>query len=66
MVPRLTAVPCSIFFPYEDRALDHVVDVCPVADLLTYSPNHEWVLADVRPGNHGNDRMILHARRAET
>ena len=60
-VPRLTAVPSSIFSAAEHHPAHDVADVGPVADLGAVAPDLEGVLADEGAGDHGDHRVVLDA-----
>src|SRR6266478_5079228 len=52
------------FLSRENRTLNNVINVGPVADLRSVAPNFEGILSKKSARDHGDDGMILHAARA--
>src|SRR5580692_12282363 len=51
------------FFTSENRALDDVLNVRPIADLRSFAPHFEGILSKEGARNHGDDGMIFDAAR---
>ena len=61
---QINGRPVVYFLSRQDRASHDVINIGPVPDLLTRTPDHERVLPGISASNHGNHGVVFDPARS--